>query len=83
MRRYTVQHLRENCPCASCREQRRAAPPAPTELTILSVEETQPLRITLMQPQGRYAYAIHFSDGHNTGLYTLEDLRELGSVVEE
>ena len=81
-RQYTVRELRESCPCAHCREKRRAPPPAATELTVLKPEETQPLRITLMQPQGHYAYAIHFSDGHNTGLFTLEELRELGSVVE-
>jgi DUF971 family protein len=34
-----------------------------------------------MEPQGRYAYGIHFSDGHNTGIYTLESLRELGTTV--
>ena len=80
-RRYAVRELRENCPCATCREKRRAPPAPPTELPVLSTAETQPLRITLMEPQGRYAYAIHFSDGHNTGLFTLEDLLELGSVV--
>jgi DUF971 family protein len=34
-----------------------------------------------MKPVGNYAYSIDFSDGHNTGLYTLEFLRELGSEV--
>lgn len=81
-RHYMVRELRENCPCAHCREKRRAPPPAATELTVLKPEETAPLRITFMQPQGHYAYAIHFSDGHNTGLFTLEELRELGSSVE-
>lgn len=75
---YPVRHLRENCPCASCREKRTAPPPEPTSLPILSQAETEPLRITKMEPTGRYAYAIHFSDGHDTGLYTLETLRELG-----
>jgi DUF971 family protein len=32
-----------------------------------------------MAPMGRYAYSIHFSDGHDTGIYTLELLRELGT----
>lgn len=27
---------------------------------------------------GNYAYRFHFSDGHNTGLYTYELLRKLG-----
>jgi DUF971 family protein len=30
---------------------------------------------------GSYAYSIDFSDGHNTGIYTLESLRELGEAV--
>ncbi len=34
-----------------------------------------------MKPTGRYAYAIDFSDGHDTGIFTLESLRELGSVA--
>ncbi len=81
VRQYTVRELREKCPCASCREKRRAPPPLQTELPVLSQSETEPLRITKMEPQGHYAYAIHFSDGHNTGLFTLDTLRELGNVV--
>jgi len=82
VRQYTVRELREKCPCASCREKRRGPPPPPTQLPVLSQAETEPLRITKMEPQGHYAYAIHFSDGHNTGLFTLESLREMGNVVE-
>ena len=78
---YTVRKLREKCPCASCREKHRAPSPPPTDLPVLQPSETKPLRITTMEPQGRYAYAIHFSDGHNTGLFTLELLRGLGTVV--
>ncbi|MCC6491974.1 MAG: DUF971 domain-containing protein [Pirellulales bacterium] len=79
VRTYSLRELRESCPCASCRERRTAPPPPPTELTVLRPAEAQPLRITQMHPVGRYAYSIHFSDGHDTGIYTLELLRELGS----
>ncbi len=82
VREYTVRELRENCPCATCREKRKAPPAPATSLPVLSQAETEPLRISKMQPMGRYAYAIHFSDGHNTGLYTLESLREMGTEVE-
>lgn len=82
VRQYRVAELRENCPCATCREKRKAPPPPATSLPVISQAETQPLRITKMEPTGRYAYAIHFSDGHNTGLFTLESLRELGMNVE-
>jgi DUF971 family protein len=27
---------------------------------------------------GNYAYSVQFSDGHNTGIYSLEFLRQLG-----
>ena len=82
VRQYGVAELREGCPCATCREKRKAPPPPPTSLPVISQAETQPLRITKMEPMGRYAYGIHFSDGHDTGLYTLESLRELGKTVD-
>ena len=31
-----------------------------------------------MKPVGNYAYSIDFSDGHDTGIFTLESLREPG-----
>jgi len=80
-RRYTVRELRENCPCASCIEKRMAPQPA-SLFPILSPEETQPLAIAKMEPTGHYAYSIHFSDGHDTGIYTLETLHRLGERVE-
>ncbi|MFO0791980.1 MAG: DUF971 domain-containing protein [Pirellulales bacterium] len=80
-REYPLKELRERCPCATCREERNAAPPSPLQLPIISSAETAPLRITAMKPVGSYAYSIDFSDGHNTGIYTLESLYELGYDV--
>jgi DUF971 family protein len=82
VREYAVRELRENCPCATCLEKRSAGKPAEL-LPIMRVEETQPLRITKMEPLGHYAYCIEFSDGHDTGLFTLDLLRELGTVAKE
>lgn len=81
VREYPFRELRDNCPCATCREKRKAPPPSPLQLPIISAAEAQPLRITAMKPVGNYAYSIEFSDGHNTGIYTLESLRELGQEV--
>jgi DUF971 family protein len=81
VREYAVRELREACPCATCREKRSASPPPSSELPILSMAEARPLSITGMKPVGNYAYSIDFSDGHNTGIYTLESLRELGRAV--
>ncbi len=80
-RNYAVRELREKCTCASCRERRTAPPPLPTTLTVLSPAEAQPLRIVAMHPTGNYAYSIHFSDGHDTGIFTLESLREMGQAA--
>jgi DUF971 family protein len=83
VREYSVRELRDACPCATCREQRNAPPPPPTQLTVISPAEAQPVRIAEMHPVGRYAYGIHFSDGHDTGIFTLESLRELGEVADQ
>lgn len=77
-REYSVRELRDGCPCASCRETRsRPAEPA-NLLPVLSLNEARPLAVAKMEPVGHYAYSIEFSDGHNTGIYTLELLRQLG-----
>jgi len=81
VREYTVRELRDACPCATCREKRNAPPASPLQLPIISAAEAQPLRITAMKPVGNYAYSIEFSDGHNTGIYTLETLRQMGQEV--
>jgi DUF971 family protein len=80
VREYPVRELRDQCPCASCREKRNT-PPAPALFPIVTEAETRPLRISAMKPVGNYAYSIDFSDGHNTGIYTLESLREMGEEV--
>jgi len=80
-RRYSLRELRDSCPCATCREKRNAPPPSPLMLPILTDAQIQPLAIAGMKPVGNYAYAIAFSDGHDTGIFTLDFLRELGQSV--
>jgi DUF971 family protein len=80
-REYAIAALRDHCPCATCRE-RRATPAAKSLLPVLQLAEARPLTLAGMKPVGHYAYSIEFSDGHDTGIYTFELLRELGSVVE-
>jgi DUF971 family protein len=50
----------------------------PALLPVLKPEEVAPLTIAGMKPVGQYAYSIEFSDGHSSGIYTLDYLRELG-----
>ncbi len=75
--KYAWRDLRKHCPCASCREE-RLQPPDP--FRILSPAELAPLKPVGMTPVGHYAYKITWSDGHDTGLYTLEYLRELCEI---
>lgn len=81
LREYGTWELRKGCPCATCREKRDQPPPPASVLPVISAAEAQPLKIAGMKPVGSYAYSIAFSDGHNTGIYTLELLRQLGKAV--
>lgn len=78
-REYSVRELRDHCPCATCREQKRST--SDDLLPVLSSAELQPLRILDMRPVGNYAYAIKFSDGHDTGIFQLTLLGQLGQPV--
>lgn len=70
----TPRALRVACPCANCKEKIGHPPPL---LPIIRPEEAGELSIRAMKPVGNYAYAIAFSDGHDSGIYTLEYLREV------
>jgi DUF971 family protein len=82
VREYSYGELRKACPCATCREKRKAESIRPkSALNVLSTNEAVPLEVTQMKPVGNYAYNIVFSDGHSSGLFTMELLRELGVTV--
>ncbi|MCM8811561.1 MAG: DUF971 domain-containing protein [Candidatus Omnitrophica bacterium] len=61
---YLWEKLRRVCPCAVCRESGSAPP----------MEGVKPLEL---QPVGRYALTIRWSDGHATGIFSHEYLRSL------
>jgi DUF971 family protein len=77
--------LREACPCATCREKKMPSGDATENvdrltmgmLPVISAAEARPLDILAMEPVGNYAYNIRFSDGHSSGLFTFEWLRNL------
>jgi len=78
----TWRHLRSNCPCASCLEE-RAKPPDP--FRILSPQEVAagaPAPVA-MTPVGYYAYQIKWNDGHDTGIYTVDVLRNLSDTKQD
>jgi DUF971 family protein len=71
---YFWTYLRKECPCAGCREERQK-PPDPFH--VLKPSELAPLKPLRIEPVGRYAYKITWSDGHDSGIFTLEHLRAL------
>ena len=76
----TWRHLRKNCPCASCIEE-RAAPPDP--FRVLSPQEAAagPPAPVSMRPIGHYAYQINWNDGHSSGIYPIEQLRKMSDEI--
>jgi DUF971 family protein len=69
-------HLRANCPCASCLEE-RAKPPDPFRVLTPQEAAAGPPAPVAMRPVGHYAYQITWNDGHDTGIYPLDQLRTL------
>ena len=45
--------------------------------------DKQDVTIQMLVPMGNYAVAIHFSDGHTTGIYSWSHLYNLGSKKDE
>ena len=73
---YAWHHLRANCPCATCREE-RLQPADPFRILKPSEIPHGPLKPVAMTPLGRYAYKITWNDGHDTGIYSFDVLRAL------
>ena len=66
--------LRQKCPCARCDAVRLDKDP----FHILPADDFfDNLRLVDIQRVGRYAVRLMWSDGHRTGIYTFQFLREL------
>jgi DUF971 family protein len=71
---YSLRWLRANCPCATCREERRAAL-LNTDPLRLSSGPLPSTEIVSAEFVGNYAIRFDWSDGHNTGIYVFSALR--------
>ena len=76
---YPYRYLRDKCPCATCTEAGSSLPRVPGLLPILGVKPLKPNRAELV---GRYAVQIYWNDGHSSGIYSFEYLRNLCSCAE-
>ena len=79
---YPYTYLRQMCPCAECAIIRHKgrdvhslfSPQGDGDITLIAVsDDIQPLDIQLV---GRYALQFNWNDGHATGIYPFEVLRE-------
>ncbi len=68
---FDVVKLRRSCPCAKCIDEWTGEKRLRPEDV---AETTRPLKIDSV---GSYALQIFFSDGHGTGIYTFQMLRNL------
>ena len=71
---YEVRHLRLACPCAACINEwtgDKILDPGKVPVNV------RPARLLSV---GRYAMAIHWSDGHSTGIFSYDYLRRLGGT---
>lgn len=82
---YSLEYLRDECPCATCTGSHGTEP----QKTNHSKASKDPfplfkpvLKMVNVEPVGHYAVRIYWSDGHNTGIYSFERLREICSCAE-
>lgn len=75
---YDLAELRRHCPCATCADERQRAETHPEPEPDDPERPQREMTLLDMRPVGQYAYTIHFSDGHSTGIFTLDFLREFG-----
>jgi DUF971 family protein len=83
---FPLAYLRDRCPCASC----TGAHGTPPERTNYSEPEPASafpmfkpvLRMLDVESVGAYAIRIDWSDGHSTGIYTFDLLRQICRCAE-
>jgi len=88
--RLSAKTLRAFCPCAGCREARGEAlhdsPLTPRRKSLLSIVEStveEETRLERIWGIGQYAIGIQWGDGHSTGIYTFDLLRQLAESTHE
>jgi DUF971 family protein len=75
---YDFAYLRDQCPCATCNDERekKAALPSGPAAAALPMFKPKP-RAKSATGVGNYAIQITFTDGHATGIYSYDHLRSI------
>jgi DUF971 family protein len=69
---YDVVELRRQCRCANCVDE------ITKKRTLNPDDIPESIRPVKIESVGRYALTIQFTDGHRTGIYAFDKLREFG-----
>ena len=69
--KYNAADLRRACPCAGCINEWTG------EKMLKAENIANDLSFSSISIVGRYALNFHFSDGHDTGIYSFDYLRKL------
>jgi DUF971 family protein len=80
---YDFAYLREECPCATCNDERgkkealaATAAPGSSAFPALPMFKPKP-RAQAATVVGNYAVQISFTDGHSTGIFSYDHLRSI------
>lgn len=84
---YDFAYLREECPCATCNDERikkaelQSAAPGFASSPALPMFKPKP-RAQAATQVGNYAIQLSFTDGHSTGIYSYDHLRSICPCAE-
>jgi DUF971 family protein len=80
---YSLEYLRDECPCATCTGAHGTEPQRSSYSTASPFQMYKPkLKMNSVESVGRYAVRIYWNDGHNTGIYSFDHLREICTCEE-
>ncbi|PYT01134.1 MAG: hypothetical protein DMF63_04080 [Acidobacteria bacterium] len=71
---YTAMELRRSCPCAGCINEWTG------EKMLDDAKIAEDISIKHTSIVGRYALNFHFSDGHDTGIFSFAFLRKVAGI---
>jgi DUF971 family protein len=83
---YGVAYLRDECPCAVCTGSHGTEPQktnysAPGNASPFQLFKPSP-KMDHVEPVGHYAIRINWNDGHSSGIYSYDHLREICPCAE-
>ena len=71
----SLKYMRDECPCAGCKGEtillKTYRPPAPTVIT------PEMYQVKNIEVVGGYAIQVTWKDGHNTGIYSWDFIKQL------